>query len=148
MSQRTGVYPCYENQFQINTGEGDGTASMASIADCVTFSVSFDNGVEEWTPFETEGWIRRLMTSKSVTVSVTAKRNVGDAGNDCVAGLTFVNGRNAEKDFHWTFPDGTIVKFAGAVINVKNVGSGDSTAVAPLEFDVMSNGKPTIVPSA
>ena len=140
---KSGVYPCYENQFQINTGSGS-EASMASIADCETFAVSFDNGVEEWHPFDTEGWARRLMTAKGVTISVTAKRNVGDAGNDTVAGLAFKNGRDVEKDFHWTFPDGSVVKFPGAVINVKNIGSGDSTAVAPLEFDVMSNGKPEV----
>jgi len=144
----TGVYPCYENQFQINTASSGTEASMKDIADCTTFSVSFDNGVEEWTPFHTEGWIRRLMTAKAVTISVTAKRNVGDTGNDTVAELAWKNGRNVEKDFQWTFPDGTIVKFESAVINVKNIGSGDSTAVAPLEFDVMSNGKPEIIPSA
>lgn len=141
---RTGVYPCYENQFQINTAESGTEAVMSSIADCETFSVSFDNGVEEWTPFDTEGWVRRLLTGKGVTISVTAKRNVGDAGNDAVAGLTFKNGRDVEKDFQWTFPDGTVIEFPSAVINVKNVGAGDSTAVAPLEFDIMSNGKPNV----
>lgn len=146
MGAKTGVYPCYENQFQIDTGTS-GAAAMKGIADCETFSTSFDNGIEEWTPFDTEGWVRRLMTSKSVTISVTGKRNVGDAGNDTVAGLAFVNGRNAEKDFQWTFPDGTVVKFAGAVINVTNVGAGDSTAVAPLEFEVQSNGKPEVTPT-
>ena len=60
---------------------------MVNIADCETFSVSFDNGVEEWHPFTEEGWVRRLLTSKGVTISVTAKRNVGDAGNDAVASL-------------------------------------------------------------
>lgn len=145
-AKRTGVYPCYENQFQIDTAAaGTAEASMSNIKDCESFSVSFDNGVEEWTPFDTEGWIRRLMTAKSITITVTAKRHVGDAGNDLVASLAWVNGRNAERDFHWTFPDGTIVKFADSVINVTNVGAGDSTAVAPLEFDVMSNGKPDIV---
>ena len=144
---KTGVYPCYENQFQVDTESG-GTASLKNIADCETFSVSFDNGVEEWNPYDTEGWTRRLMTSKSVTISVTAKRNVGDAGNDFVAGLAWKNGRNAEADAQWTFPDGTVVKFTKAVINVKNTGSGDSTAVAPLEFDIMSNGKPEITPAA
>lgn len=139
----SGVYPCYENQFQINTS-GSGTALMKDIADCETFSVSFDNGIEEWTPFNTEGWIRRLMTGKALTISVTAKRNVGDAGNDAVAALAWENGRNAERDFQWTFPDGTVVKFESAVINVTNIGSGDSTAVAPLEFEIMSNGKPTV----
>ena len=120
---------------------------MKSIADCETFSVAFDNGVEEWNPFDAEGWVRRLMTSKAVTISVTAKRNVGDAGNDAVAGLAFKNGRNVERDFTWTFPDGAKVEFKSAVINVTNVGSGDSTAVAPLEFEVMSNGKPTYTPT-
>lgn len=147
MAGQSGVYPCYENQFQIDTAAG-ATAEMKSIADCESFSVSFDNGVEEWTPFDTEGWTRRLLTAKAITISVTAKRNVGDDGNDAVAALAWVNGRNAEKDFQWTFPDGTIIKFAGAVINVTNVGAGDSTAVAPLEFEVMSNGKPVITPAA
>lgn len=139
-----GVYPCYKNQFQINTAASGSAEAMKSIADCETFGVAFDNGVEEWTPFETEGWVRRLMTAKSVTISVTAKRNVGDAGNDAVNNLAWANGRNAERDFQWTFPDGTVVLFKSAVINVTNTGSGDSTEVAPLEFEVMSNGKPEI----
>lgn len=142
-----GVYPCYKNQFQIDTST-NGTAVMKGIADCETFSVSFDNGVEEWSPFDREGWTRRLLTSKAVTISVTAKRNVGDAGNDAVANLAWANGRDSEKDFQWTFPDGMVVKFNGAVINVTNIGAGDSTAVAPLEFDIMSNGKPEIIPAA
>ena len=145
---RKGVYPCYENQFQIDTAVSGATAAMKTIADCESFGVSFDNGVEEWTPFDTEGWTRRLLTAKSITVSVTAKRNVGDAGNDAVAALAWVNGRGAEKDFQWTFPDCTVVKFAGAVINVTNVGAGDSTAVAPLEFEILSNGKPEVTPAA
>lgn len=141
---RTGVYPCYENQFKIETGGSDLSKAMSNIKDCTTFSVSFDNGVEEWTPFDTEGWARRLMTAKKVTVSVSAKRCIGDAGNDAVADLAWKNGRDVEKDFNWTFPDGTIVKFPEAVINVKNIGAGESTNVAPLEFDIMSNGKPDI----
>lgn len=148
MAGKTGVYPCYENQFQVNVSKADATATMSTIADCETFDVSFDNGVEEWNPFDTEGWTRRLLTSKAVTVSVTAKRNVGDKGNDFIASLTFKNGRDSEADFQWTFPDGMTVKFAGAVINVTNVGAGDSTAVAPLEFEIMSNGKPEVTPAA
>lgn len=143
MATTTGVFPCYENQFKVNTSSTS-TASWATIADCETFEVSFDNGVEEWTPFESEGWIRRLMTAKAVTITVTGKRNVGDTGNNFIAGLAFKNGREAEADFQWTFKDGTVVTFTGSPINVTALGSGDSTAVAPLEFEVMSNGKPTI----
>ena len=143
MATTSGVFPCYENQFKINTSSTS-TASYVTIADCETFEVSFDNGVEEWTPFESEGWVRRLMTAKGVTITVSGKRNIGDAGNNFIAGLAFENGRDAEVDFQWTFPDGTVVEFTGAPINVTALGSGDSTAVAPLEFEIMSNGKPTV----
>ena len=147
MSTTSGVFPCYENQFRINTASS-GTAVMKTIADCESFSVSFDNGVEEWHPFEHEGWVRRLLTAKGVTISVSGKRNIGDDGNDFIAGLAWKNGREAEADFQWTFPDGTVVLFAGAVINVTNIGSADSTSVAPLEFEVQSNGQPTVTPAA
>lgn len=139
MAESTGVYPVYDNQFKI----GASAESKNTIADMETFSVSIDNGVEEWTPFTTEGWTRRLMTAKSITISVNGKRNVGDAGNDFVAGKFMSNGRASEVYFEWTFPDGSVLTFADAVLNVTNMGAGDSTAVAPLEFEVMSNGKPT-----
>ena len=148
MAGKTGVYPCYENQFQIETAKTGDAKTMSSIADMESFSVSFDNGIEEWTPFETEGWVRRLATAKAVTITVSGKRNVGDAGNDAVAALISKNGRDVEKDFSWTCPDGSKIEFNEAVINVTNVGAGDSTGVAPLEFEVMSNGKPTFTQSA
>ena len=87
------------------------------------------------------------MTAKAVTIAVSGKRNVGDTGNDFIAGLTFANGRDAEADFQWTFPDGTVVLFPDSVISVTNVGAGDSTNVGPLEFEVQSNGKPTVTPA-
>lgn len=146
MATTTGVFPCYENQFKVNTASAGGTANYVTIADCETFEVAFDNNVEEWTPFESEGWVRRLMTGKGVTITVSGKRNVGDAGNNYIAGLAFKNGREAEADIQWTFKDGTVVEFTGAPINVTALGSGDSTAVAPLEFEVLSNGKPTVTP--
>lgn len=136
---RTGVFPVYENQFKI----GATKEAQNAIADMETFSLSIDNGVEEWTPMDQEGWRRRLMTAKSITISINGKRNVGDTGNDFVAGLAFKNGRDAEAVLDWIFPDGTVVSF-GVVVNVKALGSGDSTNVGPLEFDAMSNGKPTI----
>lgn len=140
----TGVYPCYENQFQVGATQENAT----TIADMTTFGVSFDNGIEEWTAYDSEGWKRRLMTGKGITISVSGKRNIGDAGNDFVAGLKFKNGREAEGYFGWTFPDGTVVSWPNAIYNVKNVAAGDATAVGPLEFDVLSNGKPTVTPAA
>ena len=136
---KTGVYPVYENQFKVGTSE----ESLKTIADMDTFSVALDNGVEEWNPFDQKGWVRRLMTSKSVTISISGKRNYGDEGNDFVAGMALKNGRDAEGVLQWTFPDGATLLFQNAIFNVTNWGGGDSTNVIPLEFDVMSNGKPT-----
>lgn len=146
MSQTiSGVYPCYENQFKIGAA---GAQTLNTIADCTTFGVAFEDGVEEWTPYSSEGWRRRLKTAKSIKITVSAKRNVGDTGNDFVAGLAFVNGRQSEADFEWKFPDGTTVKLSDAVINLTALGAGDSTAVAPLEFEILSNGKPTVTPAS
>lgn len=142
MTVASGVYPCFENQFQVNVSK-TGTASWKTIADMETFSVSIDNGVEEWTPFEQEGWTRRLMTAKSITMTVNGKRNIGDAGNDYIAGLFMESGQSAQGDIKWTFANGDSLQFDNAVINITNMGAGDSTAVAPLEFEIMSNGKPT-----
>lgn len=142
----TGVFPCYENQFKVATAGS--TTVDTTIANCEEFSVSFDNGVEEWNAFEQEGWKSRLMTAKSVTISVKAKRTLGDAGNDLIAGLTYKNGRECEANFKWLFPDGSTVLFENAVISVTANGGGSSSSVAPLEFEVMSNGKPVYTPAA
>ena len=66
MAVSSGVYPCYENQFAV--GKAGTDAATTAIANCEEFSVAFDNGVEEWTAFESEGWKSRLMTAKSVTI--------------------------------------------------------------------------------
>lgn len=139
MSTKTGVFPCYENQFQI----GEIEASLNNIADMETFSMKLDNGVEEWSPYGENGWIKRLMTSKSITISVAGKRNFGDEGNDFVASKFLENGINSQGYFQWTFPDGAKLLFANAIINITNMHIGKSTEIGPLEFDVMSNGKPT-----
>lgn len=137
----SGVYPVYKNQFQIaTTGRAD-PATYASIADMESFSVSFDNGVEEWTPMEADGWMRRLKTSKSLTVSINGKRNIGDTGNDYIANMAWDNGTDCNTILKWTLPNGDSVQIP-CVINVTSAG-GDSTGVEPLEFECLSDGKPT-----
>ena len=142
MATTSGVYPCYENQFKIDTKGGGGTETLATIADMENFSVSIDGNVEEWKPYEERGWTRRLVTGKSITISVSGKRNVGDAGNDYINSLALKTGSEASTTFVWTFPSGATLTLKG-VVNVTEWGAGDSTAVAPLAFDIMSDGKPT-----
>lgn len=83
------------------------------------------------------------MESFGITISLKGKRNVGDAGNDFAAGLAYKTGQESEAYFEWVMPDGTTIAMENAVVNV-TAGGGDSTNVEPLEFSVMSNGKPNI----
>ena len=144
MSITSGVYPCYENQFKIDKTGGDGStaSNLATIADMENFSVSIDGNVEEWNPFEAEGWANRLVTGKSITISISGKRNIGDAGNDYIDGLALKTGQDCNTTLAWTFPSGASLLIP-CLINVTEWGSGESRTVAPLAFECMSRGKPT-----
>lgn len=142
---KTGVYPVWENKFKISTS-GRTDPTLVTIADLETFSVAVDGNVEEWSPMEAEGWLRRMVTGKSLTISLSGKRNIGDAGNDYVASNAWNTGTGCETKFEWEFPSGAKLDF-NCVLNVTNPGGGDSRNVAPLEFEVMSDGKPTFTPA-
>lgn len=144
----TGVYPCYKNQFAIDITGGDGSTeeNLKTIADMESFSVSIDGNTEEWSPYDTEGWTRRMVTGKSITISVSGKRNVGDAGNDYIESIAIKIGRECSTTFVWIFPSGAKL-VVPCVVSVTEWSAGDSTAVAPLAFDIMSNGKPTFIPA-
>ena len=145
----SGVYPCYENQFSIDITGGDGStaANNKTIADMESFSVAIDGNVEEWSPYDMEGWMRRMVTGKSIGITVSGKRNIGDDGNDYVAGITLKTGSDCETTVTWNFPSGAKLVIP-CVINVTEWGAGDSRAVAPLAFEIKSNGKQTFTPAA
>lgn len=139
----SGVFPCYENQFAIDKTGGDGSEenNLVTIADMESFSVSIDGNVEEWNPYDAQGWTNRLVTGKSITVSVSGKRNVGDAGNDYIESIALKIGQGCNSTLVWNFPSGAKLVMP-CIINVTEWGAGDSRAAAPLAFDAMSRGKP------
>ena len=142
MSLVTGVFPVNAIQFRIGrNGAGSQENEMLLVKDMESFSISFDSGVEEWNPIDQQGWARRLMTAKSVTVSVSGKRHYGDAGNDFVAGLAYENGQNTSSVLKVTFPDGGALVMP-CVVNVSASDGGDATDVAGLSFECLSDGKP------
>lgn len=142
---KTGVFPVFENKFAVKTSAA--ATSATPIAEMETFSVAIDGKIEEWSPFDQAGWTRRLMTGKSITISLKGKRSVGDAGNDYIHDCSFKTGQDCNSEFEWTFPSGGKLTF-NCIINVTNPGGGDSTNVDGLEFDAMSDGKPTYTPAA
>lgn len=144
----SGVFPVYNLKFKIGTkGKESKEQEMATIADMESFSISIDGKVEGWTPMTTAGWERSLMTGKKFTIGLNGKRNVGDKGNDYVANTAWNDGLDCSTKGEIEFPDGSKLKF-DCVINVKNVGGGDSTNVAPLEFEMIGDGKPVYTPGS
>lgn len=147
MSVTAGVYPVFNIQFKIGTKGRSGTESdMAVIKDMETFSPSVDGNVEEWTPMDTEGWIRRLMTGKGFAITLNGKRHVGDPGNDYVAQMAWKSGLDCSSKAEIVFPDGDKLAF-DCIVNVTTPFGGDSTNVSGLEFELQSDGKPEYVAS-
>lgn len=143
-----GVFPVYNMTFKIGIkGKSSTAADMVEIADLETFGLSIDGNVEDWTPMTTEGWARKLMTGKSFSFDMKGKRNVGDKGNDYVASLAWEDGLNCSTKGAVVFPDGSQLDF-DCVVNTTNPGGGDSTNVAPLEFALDGDGKPTYTAAA
>lgn len=143
-----GVYPVYNLDFKIGTnGRASEAANMKSIAELESFSVSIDGKVEEWTSMTQSGWSSALMTGKSLSVSLKGKRCVGDEGNDYIADLAWKDGLDCNSKMEIVFPEGSKLSF-DCVVNVTNIGGGDSTNVAPLEFEVKAHGKPTFTPAS
>lgn len=136
--------PMHQLNFSIKDPSTD---TFLEVKDLENLSLSFENGIEEWKPLDLHGWTKRLVTSKSLTVSVTGKRNYDDAGNNFVAGFAMKSGMDCEVEAKITFPSGSALNIKG-VIDVKSIGGGDSTAVSPIEFDILSNGKPTFTATA
>lgn len=142
MANFSGVFPVYDLDIEICTSG----SIFAPIADMENAKLSIETGVETWNSITEDGWQRALATAKSYTLSMSGKRNVGDPGNDYIAGLALKNGRDCDSKIKVTFPDGAT--FTGdVVVSVSDYAGDDATAVNPLAFDLISNGKPTYTPA-
>lgn len=143
----TGVFPVYNLQFEIGTkGKLSEEADMVAISDLESFGISIEGSTEDWTPMTTRGWARALMTGKKFSIDMKGKRCVGDLGNDYVANTAFKDGLECSTKGKIVFPDGATLEF-GCVIDVTNIGGGDSTNVAPLEFKLVGDGQPEYKPA-
>ena len=137
------VFSVKELTIEIDTDPG-GTPTFVEITDMETADIAVEGNVEEWTPLDTAGAMRRLRTGFSQTVTLTGKRNFGDAGNDYVAGLKWAVEGAANTTLkitdNQTVP---VVMTMPCVIDVSSILGGDSTAVGSLEFTALSDGEIT-----
>ena len=143
-----GVFPVYKLKFKIGTkGKTSEATDMAEIAELESFGLSIEGNVENWTAMDKAGWASNLMTGKSFSFEMKGKRCVGDPGNDYVAEVAMKDGLDCSTKGEIEFPDGAKMEF-DCVLDVTNIGGGDSTNVAPLEFTMHGDGKPTYTPAA
>lgn len=143
MANSLGIYPVFDIKFKVSpTGVVEAGAEMVEVKEMETFEPSIEGNVEEWTPMETEGWVRRLMTGKAFSIALSGKRREGDAGNDYIAGLAMKTGTDCSTTAQVEFPNGDTLLFDCVVDVTKNFG-GDSTNVSALEFSLLSDSKPT-----
>lgn len=140
------VFPVFDIEFMIDVTSRSDAPDFQPIKEMETFTISIDGNVEEWTPMETEGWMRRLMTGKSFTITLNGKRHNGDPGNDYVAELAWKSGLDCSSTMQINFPSGAQLEF-DCVLNVTEAEGGDSTDVATLSVEVMSDGKPIYTPA-
>lgn len=144
----SGVFPVFNIGFKIGTkGRSSSEQDMAIIGEMETFQIAIDGNVEEWTPMNTEGWVRRLMTGKGFSITLNGKRHVGDPGNDYVANTAWMSGLDCSSKCSIEFPDGSKLNF-DCIVNVTAPNGGDSTNVSALECELMSDGKPAYTPTS
>lgn len=142
MALTAGVFPVFDIVFKVDTTSRGAVPALVIIADMETFEPSIDGKVQEWTPMDTQGWIRRLMTGKGFSIKLSGKRNVGDPGNDYVAGLAYQTGIACSSAAEIAFPDGAKLAF-NCIINVSKDFGGGSIDVSALDFELLNDGKPT-----
>lgn len=137
------IFAVAEMCFKIGTrGVGSSEADMVIVGEMETLSIAVDNGIEEWTPLNAQGWKNRIITSKGLTLTLSGKRCFGDKGNDYVAGLAFAKGDAARSKIRVEFPNGDRVDM-DCIVSVTTPGGGESTDVNALEFECLSVGIPT-----
>lgn len=139
-----GVNPVNAMKFGVNMSGRTGNTSTV-VKDAESLSIAIDGNIEEWDAMDANGWKRRLMTAKSITISMGGKRNYGDPGNDYVASLFMKNGQECNSIFTVTFPNGDKLVMP-CVINVTSLG-GDATAADALEWEALSDGEPEYIKS-
>lgn len=137
------MFPVFDIEFKVGTKGLESTEQdMVTVLDMESFSLAIEGNTQKWNPMDMKGWSRALMTGKGTTISLKGKRNVGDPGNDYVASVAFKDGLDCSTKFSVDFPDGSKLE-GNCVLDVKSVLGGESQDVAPLEYDMIVDGKPT-----
>lgn len=137
----TGVFPVNALKIEIGITNTGSEWTYAEIADMESANITVDTGVEEYNSITDGGWRKALATSKALSMSMSGKRCLGDEGNDYVASKWNKNGQECNSSCKITLPNEDTIIF-DCVVQVTSFLGSDATAIAPLEFELLSNGEP------
>lgn len=137
----------WEALFKLNTLGRAGTDSdLATIGGLESLELSIDGTVVDWHEIGGDGFAKNLVTAKKVMFSGSAKRVLGDAGNDYLFSLFLGVGTGCQSKFKLDFPEGDLLS-GNVNINVTSL-LGAAADVAPIDFEVHCDGKPTYTDSS
>lgn len=137
----SGVFPVNALKIEIGITKTADEWTYAEIADMESANITVDTGVEEYNSITDGGWRKALATSKALSMSISGKRCLGDEGNDFVASKWNKNGQECNSSCKITLPNDDTIVF-DCVVQVTSFLGSDATAIAPLEFELLSNGEP------
>ena len=132
------VNACWENMIEVSR---DGQTWLP-VANAETFDLLAEVGKETWVPIGGTGWQEAFSTTKALKAALTAKRTVGDEGNDLIASLFGKSGNDAYLYIRVNYPSGLKISCKFSVV-VTNIGTGAGTGMAGLQADGDSCGAPT-----
>lgn len=135
----SGMYKVYENEFLV--GDTKETASFPSHIK--SFSVTVDDGTEEWNDFDNGDWTVIAATNKKMTFKLSVVRDIGNTGNDYLASKSGATGDKKEGYFKYMNPDGTTYEWTNAIYKTEFNG-GDIVNKEAFDTEITSNGRPTI----
>lgn len=137
MSTITREQPAYLESLAVKSGD-----EYVTIDGLTNITPSVNGKVVTYTTYTDGGWDNNQVTGKGFKISIEGYRIFGDAGNDELAGTAFKIGAEANKEFKYTFADGSALEFEAAV-NVTAFSGGNPTDLIPLKAELNGKGKPT-----
>ena len=114
------------------------------IKGLTNISPSVNGKIVTYTTYNDNGWDNNQVTGKGFKITVDGYRIFGDPGNDELANTKFAIGEAANKEFRYTFADGSALEFKAAV-NVTAFSGGAPTDLIPLKGELNGKGQPVEV---
>lgn len=112
----------------------------------VNITPSWDPTVVTYYKRSGQGFQGGTKTGNAFTITVESYHISEDAGQKIIAATMFKFGKEAKVACEYTFGNGDVLTF-NATVKITRMGGGATTDLAPLNYDLICDGKPTFTPA-